>query len=128
MLKRIKNLLQDKALYFAILFTITIAILSLSKMPKEGISVPSSDKLSHLIAYFFLMLAWLYSIIKQQNFKSKVKYVVFGCFIYGIIIEVLQSAITSYRTASYLDILANSMGILLAILTFYIFEKKNLSI
>lgn len=128
MLKHIINLLQDKALYIAILFTVTIAILSFIKMPKEGIAVPSSDKLSHLIAYFFLMLAWLYAIMKQPNFRSRVKYVVLGCFIYGIIIEVLQSAITSYRTASYLDILANSTGILLAILTFYIFEKKNLSI
>ena len=97
-------------------------------MPKVGISVPTSDKLSHLIAYFFLTLAWLYSIIKQPYFRSKVKYVVLGCFIYGIIIEVLQGAITTYRTASYLDVLANSTGILLAFLAFYLFEKKNLSI
>ena len=128
MLKNIISLLQDKALYVAILFTIIIATLSFIEMPKVGISVPTSDKLSHLIAYFFLTLAWLYSIIKQPYFRSKVKYVVLGCFIYGIIIEVLQGAITTYRTASYLDVLANSTGILLAFLAFYLFEKKNLSI
>ena len=99
-------------------------------MPKEVVDVSSLDKLSlaHLIAYFFLTLAWLYSIMKQSDFRSKVKYVLLGCFIYGIIIEVLQGAITSYRTASYLDFLANSTGISLAILAFYLFEKKNLSI
>lgn len=124
MLLRIKNILVNKAIYFAILITISIAVLSLIKMPAEEIPVASSDKLLHSIAYFFLMLAWLYSFSKKEDFYKRIKYLVLGCLIYGIVLEVVQGAFTSYRTGSYLDILANSFGIVLAVLAFYLFEKK----
>jgi VanZ family protein len=125
MLVRIKNLLVKSALYIAILCTLTIAVLSLIKMPStSGLGIPSSDKLFHGIAYFFLALSWLYALLGKTLFDSKVKYAILGCFIYGIIIELLQTAITSYRTASYLDILANSIGIALAVFLFHVFEKK----
>ena len=124
MLVRIKNLLVKSALYIAILCTLTIAVLSLIKMPSDGLDLPSSDKVSHGIAYFSLTLSWLYTILNWKAFQSKVKYAILGCFLYGIIIEVLQAAMTSYRTASYLDILANSVGIVLAVLAFHLFEKK----
>lgn len=124
MLVRIKNLLVKSALYIAVLCTLTIAVLSLIKIPSDGLAIPSSDKVSHGIAYFSLTLSWLYATLNWSSFQSKVKYIVFGCFAYGIIIEVLQTAITSYRTASYLDILANSVGIVLAALFFHLFEKK----
>jgi VanZ family protein len=121
---RIKNLLVHNALYIAILFTVIIAILSFIKMPAKGLEVGPSDKVSHLIAYFSLTLAWLYTMIKNEKWFAQLKYAILGCFIYGIIIEVLQSTFTSYRTASYLDILANSIGIVLAVLAFHLFEKK----
>ncbi len=125
MLKHIKTLLADKALYIAILVTISIAVLSLIKFhPKEIPILTVSDKVYHGIAYFVLMLSWLYSFYKTENFNQKIKYLILGCFIYGIIIEVLQTTITSYRTASYLDVLANSIGILLAVLTFHFSERK----
>ena len=53
-----------------------------------------------------------------------VKYIILGCIIFGIIIEILQGVITSYRTASYLDIVANTIGVLLAVVIFHVFEKK----
>lgn len=124
MLKHIKNLLLDKAIYVAFTITISIAILSFIKVPSEGLYVSSSDKVSHSIAYFFLTLSWLYTILKKDHFYSWVKYIIAGCFIYGTVIEVIQGAVTTYRTASYLDMVANSVGILLAILAFHIFEKK----
>jgi VanZ family protein len=93
-------------------------------MPAEEIPVASSDKLLHSIAYFFLMLAWLYSFSKKEDFYKRIKYLVLGCLIYGIVLEVVQGAFTSYRTGSYLDILANSFGIVLAVLAFHLFEKK----
>ena len=126
MLVRIKNLLVKSALYIAILCTLTIAVLSLIKIPTDelNIPVPSSDKISHGIAYFFLTLSWLYSMLDRAAFQSKIKYVIASCFIYGIIIELLQTTITSYRTASYLDIVANSIGIALAVFVFHVFEKK----
>lgn len=125
MLKRIKDLFHKKALYIAAFITIFIAVLSLIELgPKSFAPITSSDKVYHGIAYFCLALSWLYSFSKKEGFNSIVKYLILGCFIYGIIIEVLQTTITSYRTASYLDIVANSVGILIAVLVFHFFEKK----
>ena len=124
MLLPIKNLFERNALYIAVFFTVVIGILSFISMPTENMSLSFSDKFSHFIAYFFLTTAWLYSIKGYQDFQKKIKYVFLGCFIYGIIIEVLQDAITSHRTGSFLDILANVVGMVLAMIIFHLFEKK----
>jgi len=125
MLKPIKSLLENNAIYIAVFITISILFGSLVKsefIVVESISV--SDKMYHLIAYFLLMLSWLYAFFKKEKFQEHVKYIILGCFIFGIIIEILQGIITSYRTASYLDILANTIGVLLAVVIFHVFEKK----
>tara|TARA_R110000787_G_scaffold200643_12_gene311648 strand:+ start:4248 stop:4637 length:390 start_codon:yes stop_codon:yes gene_type:complete len=125
MLKSIKTLLEDKALFIALFITIFIAILSLAKIDPISLEpVSGSDKIYHSIAYFFLMLSWLYAFFKKETFLKKVKYIIFACFVYGIVIEVLQGVTTTYRTASYLDILANGSGVVLAVLAFHFFEKK----
>ena len=125
MLKPINSLLENNAIYIAVFFTICILFGSLVKsefIVVESISV--SDKTYHLIAYFLLMLSWLYAFFKREKFEENVKYIILGCFIFGIIIEILQGVITSYRTASYLDIVANTIGVLLAVVIFHVFEKK----
>jgi len=71
-----------------------------------------------------LTLSWLYAFFKKEKLQENVKYLILGCFIFGIIIEILQGVITSYRTASYLDIIANTLGVLLATVIFHVFEKK----
>ena len=125
MLKPIKSLLEDNAIYIAIFFTISITIGSLVKSDFIVVkSISVSDKIYHLIAYFLLMLSWLYVFCKKETFQKNVKYVILGCIIFGIIIEILQGVITSYRTASYLDIVANTIGVLLAVVIFHVFEKK----
>jgi len=124
MLARIRSLLDKYAIYIAVLITISIGILSLIRMPHEEIPLGSSDKFLHALAYFCLMLSWLYSYSKNEGFYKKIKYLILGCLIYGIVLEVLQGAFTSYRTGSYLDILANTFGVVLAVLAFHLFEKK----
>lgn len=124
MLHRIKNLLTDNAIFIAIAITIAIAILSLIKLNGSTIPVVKSDKVAHSIAYFTLAISWLYTIYKNNQFQKLVWRVIIACFIYGTIIEILQAELTTYRTASGLDILANSIGIILAILVFHLFEKK----
>ena len=125
MLKPIKSLLENNAVYIAIFFTIAILLGSLVKpelLVVDSISV--SDKTYHLIAYFLLMLSWLYAFSNREKFNENVKYVIIGCIFFGIIIELLQGTITSYRTASFLDIIANTSGVLLAVVIFHVFEKK----
>lgn len=121
MLKHIKNLLKDKILAIAILITITIAYLSLMKIPKYDIQISHIDKWQHSIAYFTLSISWLFSF-----YKKKVKYlIILSCILFGIIIEVLQHTLTNYRTGDYLDVVANSIGVLLGLFVFNQISKKN---
>ena len=113
--------------YIAVALTIAITIgslISMDSIPKSPVTV--SDKFVHTSAYFILALSWLLS------FKSKIKsiktliLILLVIFIYGIIIEVLQAVLTSYRQADYYDMLANLLGISIAGVVFYvIFQKKQ---
>ena len=92
-------------------------------MPKTGIKISNIDKLYHSFAYFTLALSWLITYYK----KPRKKYlIVICCIIFGIIIEVLQGTLTIYRTGDYLDVLANSFGVLLALLVFNLFFQKKI--
>ncbi len=128
MLTLIKNSLAKTSLYFAFLCTAGIAFLSLVRLPQGGLQVNASDKLLHGIAYFFLAIFWLIAMAQPKCRYTHSWWVLGGCLIYGIVIEVLQGALTSYRTASYLDILANSGGIAVAFFVFLVLRKKNLLI
>ena len=125
MLKHIKALLEDNALFIAIFFTISITIGSLVKSDVIAIEIVSiSDKTIHFIAYFLLMLSWLYVFFKKKSFSKNVKFIFIGCIVFGIIIEILQGVTTTYRTLSFLDVAANTLGVLFASTVFHFFEKK----
>jgi VanZ family protein len=125
MLKHIKVLLEDNAILIAIFFTISITIGSLVKSDVIAIEIVSiSDKTIHFIAYFFLMLSWLYVFFKKKSFSKNVKFIFIGCIVFGIIIEILQGVTTTHRTLSFLDVAANTLGVLFASTVFHFFEKK----
>jgi len=87
--------------------------------------IKNIDKIFHLTSYFALAFSWFLT-INNKKFGVKGKLIVIlGCIFYGILIEVLQSTLTSFRTGDYLDILANSVGVLLALLIFNIISRKN---
>ena len=73
----------------------------------------------HLGAYFILATVWFfYYLFKYQDEQLKTK----GFFnisilviLFGMLIEVLQGALTEYRDPDWADILANSIGVLLAL-------------
>ena len=91
-------------------------------MPNTNIKVANIDKLYHSFAYFTLTITWLLAFYKRQEKKIVI---VISCIIFGIIIEILQTTLTVYRTGDYYDVIANSLGVLLALLIFNIFFKKN---
>lgn len=121
MQKIIKKLFKDNSLKIAIGITLLIAILSLIKLGKQPISINNLDKIEHSIAYFVLSLCWLLALKDKINTII----IVVCCLIYGIIIEVLQAKLTTYRYAEYYDILANSIGILIAFFFFQLFIRKK---
>lgn len=124
----IKILLKDKILLIAVFITLLIGYLSLRTIDFSPVQLSHSDKIFHTVAYFILGLTWLLSFPKSLK-KNKLKYaIVFSCIIYGIVIEVLQTTLTTYRTGSLLDVLANSIGVIVAMILFKPIYKKIIAI
>ncbi len=120
MLQDIKRLLERNSLLIAIVATIVLAILSLSVVPKinMGLGIKSGDKYLHFIAYFGLTTLWYFALkdkIRQKVFKF---FVPLALILYGIILEGLQSGLTTYRTGDVYDAIANAAGVIVALLVF----------
>ena len=121
----IKKLLERNALFIAILITVLIAIISL--MSLKGVHLlktQNSDKYGHFLTYFILGLSWL-NAIKNPLDKIFINYIIIFLIIsYGIIIEVLQDVLTTYRQADLFDIIANSAGVIFAVILYNLMKKK----
>jgi len=114
MLRDIKNLLERNALWLAVLATLGVAILSLGAVPKLniGLDLKSSDKYLHFIAYFSLCLLWFFA-LKDRLHRYIFRILIpLGLILYGIILEGMQGGRTTYRTADIYDAVANTAGVL----------------
>ena len=124
MLRLIKRLLERNAFAIAIfltLFITFISLVSLTGMPR--IKLDNSDKIGHSLAYFMLSFSWFFALKKRFN-----NILIIALLIsYGIIIEVLQEVLTTHRQGDFTDVLANSIGIILAYLLYQIIDIKNFS-
>jgi VanZ family protein len=117
--------LERKFFYFALFWTVLIAVLclvSLTNVP--SIPIKSKDKYAHFVFYFVLVLSWFFS-FKNLSLNIKVKILCFA-ILYGIIIEVFQEIFTVNREADIFDVIANSFGAVVAYLIFP-FLKNNFS-
>ncbi len=110
------------AFAYTALVTVT-SLISISNVPT--IKLPYKDKVIHFLFYLLMVIIWFWS-IKKKNYKNLTIIVVIS-IIYGIIIEVLQKELTQYRTFDKYDILANTMGTIVAYLFCMWFLKKNYS-
>ncbi|RUA10782.1 MAG: hypothetical protein DSY82_04400 [Flavobacteriia bacterium] len=112
--------MEHNAFLLAIVATAIIALLSLTHLPKIdlGLHIKSSDKYLHTFAYFTLSTVWLFAFRNKLDNKLVKIVLILSLVIYGIVLEVLQGEITSYRTADLYDEFANVTGILLAVLVF----------
>lgn len=80
----------------------------------------------HTTAYVLLVLIWkLYFIFKSKEASGYRKNLVKICLFslgFGMLIEVLQGTLTSYRQPDWFDILANATGILIAAVLLLLFQ------
>jgi VanZ family protein len=120
MLRDIKKLLERNALIIAIVATVFLAILSLSAVPKLnlGLGIKAGDKYLHFIAYFGLSLMWYFALKDRINQKVFKIFVPLCLIFYGIILEGLQSGLTTYRTGDVYDAIANTAGVIVALILF----------
>lgn len=115
-MQQLTKLISNKYISFCLLIVIVIAIpalslINISDLPK--LEVKSADKLYHLIAYSALSfsVALHYRNHKEKNISLKdFSGIFFLTILFGIIIEVLQENLTTYRTFDYFDIVANTFG------------------
>ena len=109
-----------KIQFYLYLFFILIG----SSIP--GKSVPTVfaltwDKLLHVIEYFFL------GVLGYRAYDNRYKYItiiisVFG-IVFGCIDEILQSFIPG-RYPSYYDVIADSSGVILGVITIHMIKKQ----
>ncbi|WP_050915843.1 VanZ family protein [Gillisia marina] len=107
-------------LVLAVLYTLLITSLSLMQLGKISLgSFNPTDKMMHLGAYFVLGFVWFfYYLFKNEDGSIKRKAffnISIIIILFGMLIEVLQGALTDYRDPDWADILANSIGVLLAL-------------
>jgi len=120
MQRLIKNLLAPK-LILSLALVYSIGILYASLMRTDGlpkVNFEQVDKVFHFTAYLGLSLLWYFYYISCNLGKhlKKKPFLIIGLLIisFGILIEVLQDVATEYRTIDGLDVLANSLGVLVA--------------
>ena len=120
MLRDIKKLLERNALILAVLATILIGVLSLSAVPKLniGLDIKSGDKYLHFIAYFGLSTIWYFALRDKIQKRLFNFFVPLALIFYGIILEGLQSGVTTYRTGDIYDALANTVGVVMSFVVF----------
>jgi len=101
-----------------ILILSTISGSSLQKVPI--IELPNLDKIIHFIMYFALSTALLTDIYKEnKRFSVKsIWFIILFPFLYGVLMELLQKYFVANRTCDILDVLANTIGLLTAIIFF----------
>lgn len=114
--------------FFIIAVVYTLIISTLSLVPLGKISVGGfnpTDKMLHGFAYFILTVLWLFYYLMKKSGIRDYKWKFFNIsalvIVFGMLIEVLQGALTSYRHPDWADILANSIGVLIAFLFCVVF-------
>ena len=88
------------------------------------INIPHFDKIIHFSLYFILVSIWMIDDYKKTKFfkgKNLVVIVILSV-LYGGLMEILQKIVVQDRSGDILDVLANTVGVLVAFLLF-----KNIS-
>lgn len=116
------------ALFLAIVYTLVLTIASLIQLGDLSVGAFSpTDKMLHLGASFVLAFVWmLFYLLKMEQKQNYIKaFIVISVLviIFGMLIEVLQGALTTYRQPDWADVVANSIGVLIALFLSIFFQK-----
>ena len=113
-----------------LLLAIVIVLLSLLPIPdvKMPVQVPLADKWTHMVMYgtFALVIWWEYGRShKRRLWKSLLCWAVFAPIAFSGLMELLQAYATTYRSGEWLDLLANTIGVLIgSLIGFGLFCKR----
>lgn len=111
------KILSGRKFWLALAVGWTLAILiaclvSFKKFPSVGLN--QADKYVHLMFHLVFTLLWFQ--YYRQGIKRPLLKIFIASLLYGGLIEILQSALTTTRKADLRDIAANACGATLAVL------------
>ena len=120
--------LKKWALPLVIVYALALTIGSLIHLGDfTSLGSNFDDKIYHFMAYFlFTLLVYNYCNSKKVTNSIAISGIV--VIIYGIIIEVLQHILTSYRTFDLYDAIANALGVILAVVVLVYINNLKLKI
>ncbi|MEP1093918.1 MAG: VanZ family protein [Cyclobacteriaceae bacterium] len=118
--------------WFVPAFLVFLGILLLStvlSIPVQIEGVGYTDKLSHLFAYFVLIVTLLFAFHKNGMLGTTSWMVlILACSLYGVALEFMQYSLFPNRYFEWLDALANVSGAIIGSLIFrlvsYVKEKQ----
>ena len=119
-------MLKKAILIIAVLYSCILAaicLISLEDVPK--VNLTHIDKLFHFGTYAMLTFLWFagfrYSLKKEKT--QAIFYATLFSILFGIVIEVLQHTLTTYRSMDVFDVIANTLGALLAAFLLWVTNK-----
>jgi glycopeptide antibiotics resistance protein len=106
---------KETALILTLLYIIVLTVLSFISLGSSSVmSIDYGDKVFHFGAHAVLA-SLLYFTFYKWNYRQALVFAAFGSLIFGIIIEVLQGTLTINRQFDVFDIIANCLGMLIAV-------------
>lgn len=120
-------MLKKQIVYITVFYSLALTVVCLipsNKLP--DVEVSFADKIFHSITYLVLTFLWFYSFVYRFKIE-RMKALIYASVIsvaFGIIIEVLQEILTETRSANLLDVLANSLGVLIAACSLLLKKQK----
>jgi len=104
---------------YSLLLMLIILFLSLKNAGElnkiQFLNIPHFDKIAHFCMYFALMSVILFesgkAAMKNHSFMVRALFP----FFYGILMEILQSTLTTTRNGNPYDVIFNTLGIILSI-------------
>ena len=112
---------------YSMVLSLIILILSLKSADDlnkvQFLNIPHFDKFAHFCMYFALMSVLIYETWRHSLKVPNVKMLAVIPFVYGILIEVMQSTLTTTRNGSIYDAVFNTLGIFLSILVWVLIRR-----
>jgi len=103
-----------------------MCLIRISELPE--VKIPYIDKVVHTFFYFVFSLLWFFALrfsFEKQSQAKLLRLVFLIAFLFGIAIELFQAFFTTYRSGDVTDVIANTFGILLAIVLIRFLDKND---
>lgn len=115
----------NKSTIFFFLLIFIACFLPGNNLPKTTIS--NLDKLVHFVMFFGLAMSMFIGFVKQNQYPAlhyrAVRYTLIFCYSYSMFTELVQHFFIPNRTFEFLDFLADSAGVTMALGLFLIVTR-----